>query len=258
MKKTTAALFAWALAFSSSLAAMEGNFDRSEEVAKYIELFKNGPRGAVTDASKEIYLSGINDAALATAMKDRLLADYKEIKQGDSIGGEYLAWTAKALAATGVAEHAAALKQVCDGAKSQSTRTHCKDELERLDWHRGKNEIMASRKNHVEGSNPRVSRYLNLIQADDFSYKQYGADRINWERLIEPRVMDAIAEQIELNLDKAGPRADRPTIKAMGMFCKLLGYSSDMRHKDTLQKVVNAKVAVRVKGHAKDALKKFQ
>jgi hypothetical protein len=123
-----------AMLSAGSASAMEGNFDRSEEVAKYVELFKNGPRGAVTDASKEIYLSGIGDLALATAMKDRMLADYQEIKQSDKIGNDYLAWVTKALASTGVAEHAASLRQVCDGAKSQSTRTHCKDELERIDY----------------------------------------------------------------------------------------------------------------------------
>jgi hypothetical protein len=258
MKKIKIALFAVLGCFAASGHAMDGVFDRSTEVAKYVEMFKSGPRGALVDASKEIYTSGINDPVLAAAVKDRLLADYKTIKMGDSAGSAYLSWGTKALASFGIAEHASALGEICAHASSQKARGHCKDELERIDWHRGKNQIMASRKNYVDGENPRTARYINLIQADDFSYKYLGADRINWERLLEPRVMDAIAEQIELNLDKTTTSADRATTKTMGMFCKLLGYSGQMKHKETLQKVIDSDAGMLVTKHAKEALAKFK
>jgi hypothetical protein len=238
--------------------AMDGVFDRSEEVAKYLDVFKTGSRGAVTEAAKEVFVSGIGDPTLATALKDRLLADYKGIQPTDKTGVQYLAWTTKALASFGIAEHAPALKQVCDGVRSTKVRGYCRDELARIEWHRIKNEIMASRKNYNQGDNPRMARYINLIQAEDFSHKYQGADRINWERLLEPRVMDAIAQQVELNLDKAGARADRPTTKTMGLFVKLLGYSGQTKYKETLQKVLDSKAGTLVKKHAKEALSRLQ
>ena len=255
---------AMALAAVSCVAfvanASEGVFDRSEEIEKYTEAFTDGPRGVLAVMSKEIFVSGLADPALAQAIRDRLLKEYSTIDMGDREGTAYLVWTTKALASFGIEEHREALLQVKKRKKLPAkVKSAIDDEIDQIAWHKRKNEIMASTRNHKPGDNPRASRYLNLIMDDDFTYKFQGADRINWEKHLEPRVLDEMAAQLVRfkDTDFPGSAGKAPT-KTLGLYAKLLGHSGQRKYRDVLQQVVDSKSGVLVKKHAKQALEKLE
>jgi hypothetical protein len=240
--------------------ASDGVFDRSEEIRKYTEAFTDGPRGVLGEHSKEIYISGLSDPVLAQAVRDRLLKEYKSIEQRDRVGLAYLTWTTKALASFGIEEHRAALLEVDKHKKLPAkAKGAIDDEIDRFAWHKRKNEIMASTRNHSADGNPRASRYLNLIKDDDFTYKFMGADRINWEKLLEPRVLDEMAAQLVRYKDTEFPSsAGKAPTKTLGLYAKLLGHSGQRKYQDVLQQVVDSKSGVLVKKHAKEALQKLE
>ena len=261
MKLAQAVVLFVAACFASIASASDGVFDRSEEIKKYTEAFNEGPRGVLGEMSKEIYISGLSDAVLAKAINDRLLKEYTSIDLGDRVGVAYLVWTIKALASFGIEEHRETLLKV-DKRKKLPTKAKSAidDEIDRFAWHRRKNEIMASTRNHQPGDNPRVSRYLNLIMDEDFSYKYQGADRINWERLIEPKVADEMAAQLLRYKDtKFTSKDGKAPTKTLGLYAKLLGHSGQRKYREALQQVADSKAtSVLVKKHAKEALEKLQ
>jgi len=250
------------LAFLVFVAAptmgMEGVFDRSAEVEKYLAVMNTGTRGDVIAASKELYTSGISDPRLAAAASERLLRDYPTFKMNNRPDQQYGMWLVKALASFGIDEYATTLKRVKNGVKSSSISTECSDELELIPWHRTKNELMASRKHHNEGDNPRASRLINLLLSDDFSYMQMAADRVSWEKVFDPRVMEAMATQLPKYMDSTGFSASRSQTRAMGLYAKLLGYSGDAKYRDVLQQVLKSKGGTLLKKHAKEGLARLQ
>jgi hypothetical protein len=133
-------------------------------------------------------------------------------------------------------------------------RKYCEEERAKIPWYKARNDIMASRKNYNEGDDPNVSRMINLVQADDFSYKQYAADRINWARMLDPRLMDAVDQQVLLHIDSTTHSASRDQAKAMGMFIKILGYSGNVKFRDTMQRVKASKATSLMKKYADESL----
>jgi hypothetical protein len=260
MKLVQAAMLAALSCVAFVVDADDAAFDRSEEIQKFTEAFKDGPRGVLADMSKEIFVSGLSDPGLADAVNSRLLKEYKSIKQGDRVGVAYLVWTVKALASFGIDEHRATLVEVRKHKKLPTkVKSAISDEIDRFAWHERKNEIMASTRNHRPGDNPRASRYFNLIQEDDFSYKYQGADRINWEKLLEPRVLDAMAAQLVQYKDTKFPAsAGKAPTKTLGLYAKLLGHSGQRKYRDALQQVVASKSGALIKKHAREALEKLE
>lgn len=260
MKLVRAMMLAALSCVAFAVTADDAAFDRSEEIKKYTEAFTDGPRGVLGELSKEVFISGLSDPALAAAVNDRLLKEYTSIEQGDRVGTAYLVWTVKALASFGIEEHRATLVEVRKRKKlSTKVKSAIGDELDRFAWHKRKNEIMASTRNHRPGDNPRASRYLNLIMDDDFSYKYQGADRINWEKLLEPRVLDVMAAQLVQYKDTDFPAsAGKAPTKTLGLYAKLLGHSGQRKYRDALQQVVDSKSGALIKKHAREALEKLQ
>ena len=234
-------------------------FDRSEEIDKYKAMFNDGPRGVLAVAAKEIYISGLADRELANAVRDRLLKDYGSVTK-DREDVSYLVWGVKALASFGIEEHREPLLKIQKNKKvSQKVRSAIDDDIDRIAWHRRKNEIMASARNHKPGDNPRVSRYLNLIQDEDFTYKYQGADRINWEKLLEPRVLDEMAAQLVRykDTDFASDAGKAPT-KTLGLYAKLLGHSGNRQYREQLQQVADSGSGMLIKKHAREALDRLE
>lgn len=238
--------------------ALDGNFDRSAEVAKYLDVVQNGSRLNMTRAAKELYVSGIDDPKLAAAISERLLRDYPTFGKTDRADGQYGAWMVKALASTGIEQYAATIQQLQSKSKVVAVRKECKEELEKIAWHKTKNRIMNSRENHVEGGNARVSQLLNLIKSDDFTYKQFAADRISWEKLLDPRVLDEMSAQLLRYMNDTGRNASRAQGKALGLYAKLLGYSGLGKYRDPLEQVLASNASALLKKHARDAIKKMQ
>jgi hypothetical protein len=256
-------LLSVAIGFASLLAAgtsaaLEGTFDRGAEVNAYIKLATEGTRGDLVLKSKDLYVSGISDPRLAAALSERLLKDYKTLSKTNRADIQYGAWLVKGLASQGLEESAVTLKKVKLGAKSGQLKAECDDEIDRLAWHKRKNEIMSSRQFHVEGENPRIAQLHNLLVADDFSYKHMAADRISWEKIRSPRLYDAMADQLVKYMDSTGISSGRQQDKAMGMYAKLLGYSNDKKYRATLEQVMSSSAGYLLKSHAKDALERLQ
>jgi hypothetical protein len=238
--------------------ALDGNFDRSAEVAKYLDIVQTGSRLNMTRAAKELYVSGIDDPRLAAALSERLLRDTPSLVKNNRADGQYGAWMVKALASTGVEQYAATIEQVQSRVKVGAVRMECKEELEKIAWHKAKNRIMNSRENHVEGGNERASQLLNLIKADDFTFKQFAADRVSWEKQLDERILDEMAEQLIRYMNDTGRNASRAQGKALGLYAKLLGYSGLSKYRDPLDQVLASKASALLKKHAREAIKKMQ
>jgi len=245
--------FVW----SGAALAMDGEFDRSADVSKFMDIVQNGTRLNMTRAAKDIYVSGIADPALAAALSERLLRDYQSLGKTNRGDTQYGAWMVKALASTGIEQYATTIEQVRKGAAAGAVKMECKEELEKLAWHKAKNQVMNSRANHVDGGNERVSQLLNLIKSDDFSFKQFAADRVSWEKLLDERVLDEMAAQLLRYMNEKGRDSSRAQSKALGLYAKLLGYSGLAKYREPLQQVLDSDASMLLKKHAKEALAKM-
>jgi hypothetical protein len=258
MKKTKSVWVMALLLAAGAAFAIDGAFDRGAETAKYLKIMTDGTRTDVILASKNIYVSGLADAALGRAIADRLQRDYQGLKQGNRADTQHGIWMAKALASLGNQEHAALLQQVANGTKLTSLASEIRDELALLPWHRRKNELMASRQHHREGDNPRATQLLNLLKSDDFNHKHLAADRISWEKLLDVRVLDEMAAQLGQFAASGKDDDSRIETKTLGLYAKLLGYSGDAKYRDVLQQVMKSGGGTLVKKHAKEALSRLQ
>jgi hypothetical protein len=257
MKKFRFALFALFVSLTGVAHAMEGVFDRTEEVDKYIGVMKTSTTGTLAVAAKEISVSGIADPRLAAALNERLLNDYRTIS-ADRVDDTYGVWMARALASFGIADYASTLKTVAAGTKNQKTRAACKEALPTIGWNQAKNQVMASKRYYAEGDDPAISRLMNLLMSDDYSYKHYAAERMNWEKVLDPRLMAAIAPQIQQYVDRGDTHLTDQADDTIANFVKLLGYSKNVQYRPVLESVIAYKNASSgVKRHAKYALDKL-
>lgn len=249
-----------ALLFSlSGLAhAMDGVFDRSVEVDKYIQALKDYPRGTLVQVSRDIYTSGVADPRLAAAISERLLSDYTTIGS-DREQSQYGVFMVKALASTGVSDYKSTLQTIVKTrAKSSKTVSAARGELDNFAWHQTKNDIMASRKYHSEGDDPKVSRLVNLLMSSDYSYKHWAAERMNWEQILDPRLMQVLAVQVQEYVDRGGKTANALEDDTIANFVKLLGYSKNREYRPLMEKVLAEKgISSGVKRHAKYAMDKL-
>ncbi|MBC7983373.1 MAG: hypothetical protein H7Y02_05905 [Candidatus Obscuribacterales bacterium] len=244
------------LTFSGLTYALDGSFDRSVEVEKYIEVYKTKTRGGVIEASKRIHVAGLADPQLAAAINERLLRDHVGESVSGSIGTEYLEWMVKALASTGIAEYETTIKQV---AKSTGARCSiCREEWEKISWYRARNEIASSREHHRAGDDPRITQMLNLLLTPDFSYRFFAAERMNRERLLDPRLMEVVSQQVLEHMNDTPRGSNHDQGKAMGLYVKLLGYSGNVKYRDTLNRLLASKASSVIKKHAKEALRRME
>lgn len=257
---------AWAVAAMAWVATAHGAdevFDRSEEIEKFVILFAGtASSGELAHASKELYVSGLSDRRLADTVLRRvqqsveLMAKFKAYNDDAAL----LVWGSKAIASFGITDLRPALDEIRRHPRViPRVKDAIADDIDRIDWHRRKNEIMASTRNHRPGDDPRVSRYLNLILDEDFSCKYLAADRINWERLHEPRVLDPMAEQLVRYKDMKFPASpNAPVHKALGMYAKILGDSGNKKYRDALLAIRASKAGGFVRKHAKESLEALQ
>ena len=238
----------------SSSPASDTVFDRSAEISRLAESFKSGTRGAVIDASRELFDLGISDESLAAVIATRLTADVGSIEARDKVGQQYLEWMAKGLASTGVDAAVKVLDEAAGRANHLGARTFFREEAAKVAWYRGRNAVMANRTLYREGDDPQVVRLLNLVVSDDFSHKLFAADRMNWTRALDPRLIAEANAQVLRYMDTTVTGSSRDQAKTIGMFIKLLGHSGNTNYRDTLQKVLKSRASPQTKKHAKEAL----
>src|SRR5882757_8698075 len=94
-----------------------------------------------------------------------------------------------------------------------------------------KNKVMASRQYHREGDDPTVSRVMNLLMSDDYELKHYAAERMNWEKVLDARLMAAIAPQVQHYVDGGYRGLSVKDDDTIANFIKLLGYSKDTQYR---------------------------
>jgi hypothetical protein len=243
--------------FVGQALAMPGVFDRSAEIEQYIQqLGSDLTREQLIDVAKPIYVSGITDERLSKAVGDRLLKDLPTLGK-NSESTQYAAWMVKALGSTGTDVAAALIKEVRAKSTSQRVRSECDDQLNELPWQRRKNEIMSSRENHNEGDKMRVSQMLNLLKSDDYSFKQDAAYRMSWDRILDERLMQEIAKQTQVFVDKNGVSTNKAEIVVMSHYVKMLGYSLNNQYRPLLMAVVQSKADSMVRRQATKAVKRL-
>jgi hypothetical protein len=229
------------LMLSLRAVAMDGVFDRRAEVDGYIaQLNGDLSQEALIAVAKPIYVSGISDERLAQALSDRLLRDLPTLNSSRD-SSQYGAWMIKALGSTGTERARVTIEEVKAKTKVPRIKSECADQLHELPWERRKNEIMASRANYNEGDDMRVSQLLNLLKTDDFSYKQDAAYRMSWDKILDPRLMEEIAVQLQAFADKGGVSKDNAENVAMSHYAKMLGYSGNKKYLPLLQTLYKSK-----------------
>ena|GEM_PF-3591498 len=219
--------------------AMDGVFDRSEEVNRYVGMLGSsvGPLELI-DVSKQIYVSGISDARLAKAIAERLMKDLPKITIGQSDNIQYGAWMVKALAATGDPSAKEVISEVIKTTKAPRIRSEAEEQINEIEWHHRANEVMASRKNFNEGDDMRVAMLLNELQSDDFSLKQDAAYRMSWDKILDPKLMVEIAKQVQTYVDNGKHTDNKAEMVVMSHYVKMLGYSGNAEYKPLIRKLL--------------------
>jgi len=247
-----------ALALITGIAnAMDGNFDRTAEVDRYVTALKDANHGTSALIAREIYGSGIMDPRLAAALSEKLLREYKHLagKREDQDFGVFMV---RALASCGVADYASTLKQVASGSTNEKTRSAAAKEMNSIEWHHGKNIVMAGMQNYRQGDDANVSRLMNLLQSDDYTYKHWAVERMNWDKVLDARLMTVIAQQVQSYADHGGGTLTDIQDDTLANFVKMLGYSKDVQYRPLLEKVSTlSHASSSVKRYSKSALAKL-
>jgi len=242
---------------SSAAYSMDATFDRASEVDKYIEELKTESHGRLELIAREIYDSGISDHRLAAAINERLMQDYPHI----SFHGQdelYAVAMARALASMGLIEYSSSVTKVCRSAIGMHVKSDCIEDSKRIKWHAAKNVVMSSTENQHDGDDPRVSRLLNLLKSDNDSYRAWVLDRMNWDRILDARLMEVIASYVQRYVDRGGGTLSAVQDDTMAQYVKLLGYSKDVRYRPLLEKVNALKnISAGVRRHSKYAMDKL-
>lgn len=252
MKTLRCLLCLWLCLTISAAYAMDGEFDRSADIAKHLEAIKTGTRITVIDATRDIFLTGISDPRLGAALSERLLREIDNAK-GSGVPKQYMESMVRALAATST-EYGPTLQRLADDGQTLRMNAFAKGELGNMAWYKKRNEVMASRKFHRDGADVRIARTMNLLVADDFRMKEFGADRMNWDRILDSSLFEEIARQIPLYMNQVDLKAPREQVNAMGYYAKLLGFSGNLKYRELLETVLKSKAHSQVKKHAKGAL----
>ena len=257
MKNTKWLLLVSAVFFAHA-QAMEGVFDRSAETAKYIEQLNSDlSQEQLIAVAKPIYVSGITSEKLSQAIGDRLLKDIEKLDRTRA-SSQYVAWMIKALGSTGTDLAAKLLTEACAKTNMKRILQECKEQLRELPWQRRKNEIMSSRENFSEGDDMRVAQMLNLLKSSDYSHKQDAAYRMSWERILDERLMQEIAKQLQAFIDNNGVWKEKAEIVAMSHYAKMLGYSNNMQYRPLLEAVIHSKADTMIKSQARKAVKRLE
>jgi hypothetical protein len=212
-------------------------FDRSGEVKRYTEILTSSTDPVViTNAAKDISVSGISDPELAAKVKERLLADYPTRSKGDRAELQSVLWLVNALASFGIDEYGDTLAQIAKapGVKGR-LREQCEEQLPKIAVYRRRNEIMAQTEGFPADVEPRSAMFVNLLKSDDFELKKFAAQRASLEKRTDPIVMDALADQIDAYISASGHTDESDD--AVKYMIRLLGYSGDPKHRAVLEKV---------------------
>ena len=164
----------------------------------------------------------------------------------------------KALASTGLASTKEQLKAVRSGMTNNKVNSASASEVKLVDWHLKRDTVMASTANHHEGDDPNVSRLINLIKTGDSSFQHWAVERMNWDKILDPRLMAVLASQVQSYVDRGGGALDEVQDDTLANFVKLLGYSKDVQYRPLLEKVNSLSSATpAIKRHSKYALAKL-
>jgi hypothetical protein len=228
---------------------MDGVFDRSAEVNEYVaQLNSNATQEQLVPTARAIHISGLGDERLAKAISDRLLRD------GANLDKQYGSWMVRALASTGDPIAKETITAVSKTRQLPRVKEECAEQLALIDWHRRRNEVVASRRNYNEGDNIRVVQLLNLLQSDDISFKDNAAYRMNWDKILDARLMTEIATQLTAFADKGGRTGGKDEQDLMSSYAKMLGYSHDQQYADLLRRLATTGSDAWVKKAAGKAL----
>jgi hypothetical protein len=257
------------LSMSSHVLAMDGDFDRSAEVDRYVEVLRSGTQNAVTAALNEIYWSGISDRRLGDALNDLLLKDFDNIVNPPPppFGRPRFSWTVdekygvgliEALASMGMPEYNATFDKIAQAGKEKGAiNKRIKKEAQAapklIAFRAGLNKAMASRESHVEGGNPTSSMLINLLKSDNRLYRDFALDRIHREKLRDPRLLDFLDGQVIAYVNRAPVKKLEWQDTYMRRNIKLLGLLGNATHHRTMEMVLASKVDEGAKKHAKVA-----
>jgi len=237
--------------------AAAGVIDRSAEVAAYIRDIQTGTRGAVTDTAKEIIKADLGDEQLAEALYRKLTADLPTLKKTDDVDMEYQKAMVLAIGAIGAPGYGEKLKPICTGIKlsSMSRTNYCHVAVSEMDLNRKKNLLVADDKYFRAGEDPRVGRIMSMIMSDDFYFKHMAAHRMNWGKILDVRLTDAMADQLPQYIPLMVNKGEHETDSALAGYIKMLGYSGNQKYRPALEAVVNSKARMAFKKRAKSALR---
>jgi hypothetical protein len=249
----------WLLLPTVSANAMDGEFDRSAEVAGYLRVLKaDATRGTLTETAHQIYEARLYDEALAQAVFDKLSADLPTLNTKSQVDLKYRQLMIGAIAGTGVMKHAPALEKICATVETKRKVSTCDKQLAKMEWYKKRNQTMASRKYHTEGANVRASQIMNLLMSDDYTLKLEGVSQMNWGKILDARLMEAIEPQVLDLLSQVGTKGFTSLqMNTLEDFVKMLGFSDNPKYRPTVEKVHAAKVSNTVRQRAKTALRRF-
>jgi hypothetical protein len=122
----------------------------------------------------------------------------------------------------------------------------------------GLNKVMASLDNHVEGGDPTTSMLINLLKSNDRIYTDFALDRIQREKLRDPRLLDFLESQVNDYVRRAPVAKLQWQEVVIRRHIKLLGQSGDIKYRATMAKVLTSSVDKGAKKQAEVAASLLQ
>ncbi len=207
-------------------------FDRSAEVAEYLDLLKSNNVFKQIETAKIISQAALSDPELFDFINQKLLNEYQS-HTSSSKHIDFMAWLCKALASSGMSKYKATLQQVAETATNQKIQKYALQSLAMVDVYAKQNAIIYAGVDATQ--NPEITKLINMLKSDDITLKTNAAKKITRSDFTSPQLFNVVNE--ELMKGYALDTGDRKHVDAMAWLCKALSASRMEQYTKTLQEV---------------------
>ena len=207
-------------------------FDRSAEVAEYLDLLKSNNVTKQIETAKIISQAALSDPELFDFINQKLLNEYQS-HTGSSKHIDFMAWLCKALASSGMSKYKATLQQVAETTQVPKINKYAIQSLAMVDVYAKQNATIYA---GVDASqNPEITKLINMLKSDDITLKRNAAKKITRSDFTSPQLFDVVNE--ELMIGYAINTRDKQHVDTMAWLCKALSASGMQQYAKTLQEV---------------------
>lgn len=216
--------------------------DRSSEIVSLIEGLNSTSRSQRINSAKIITRSGLVDTELYAKVAELLKTHYAESLDSNHV--DEMAWLCKALGASGDSQYQELLKEVYSKTLSVKLQHYAEQSLALMEEYARRSQILNATDAWASELSDEENRQLNMLHSDSMSLKRDAAKMIIRAQKVNPKLYDAVAEQLNRLAGQDG--LDTQAIDTLSWFCKTLGASGNSHYvrvlNGVMQKTANPKL----------------